>query len=233
MSHTELVIIEAPNFMPSRILQGLLAFNANIIFSEEFVIQLPENEISITTDILKRKILIFKPTQATPPKDIEDRQLIRVANYYALDGSPPVKGVIDLKNTEIMIDEIAQCLCLTIECFEGQHFTWLSNQLRIRLSSHNIKSIVFKLLPGSFKPNYVNKKISLSHIFYKINVSDNELVITFSNLSMFLSKIIKNIKLKINLPHFNPNKLTPPSKDSRNALSYAITSARVKKISNE
>jgi hypothetical protein len=225
-----LVIIEAGNYQPSKILQELLAFNADIIFSKEFTIDLPENEISITKDILKRKVLIFKSTQVTIPKSVEDKNLIRVANYYALDGSPPIKSALNFIDKEIMIDEIAQHLNLHIESYENQHFVWLTNRLRIRLFSHNANSIVFKLLPGSFKPKHVNKQLRLSRIFYKINVYENELEVSLSNFSMFFARVFKNFILNINLPHYNPNKLTPPVKDSRNVLSYAVTSASLKQI---
>ena len=161
---------------------------------------------------------------------MEDKNLIRVANYYALDGSPPIKVALNFIDKEVMIDEIAQNLNLHIESYENQRFVWLTNRLRIRLFSHNANNIVFKLLPGSFKPKHANKQLRLSRIFYKINVYENELEVSLSNLSMFFARVFKNFILKINLPHYNPNKLTPPVKDSRNVLSYAFTSASLKQI---
>ncbi len=218
VKQAKIVVLEAPDHTPSRLLLKLISEQLDLIGLQDINVDLGHGDISVSSHILNRRIVVGRPNQQI----LRSRRLLEIiGRLYSLDEAP-----LHLPSVEsglLDVDEISAYWGYPKESSDSIQFTWLPDKISM-VFSEPIHEINFSLKP-SFAKSIIKRRYKINWL-YTLSYSRYQLRIKLTLFGRLYFSYYKKTKFVVKLPWFVPNKKYSNSNDSRK-LSYPVTKMEI------
>lgn len=217
---SSIVILEAPDYTPSRLLQKAFISKCQICGVYDMEVPMDIGKTSISSAILRRRLVSALPGALLDGDKYEETPSIlpAIARLYSLAGAPAFENEFDLGTWGT--DEVATFLGFPKESDNGNEFCWLPDSISFKVNQR-VSHISLKLFENGCK--YASP--AGYSFFYSTKFSGGSLQIDISVLGKIYLFLFKKMRLHIKLPYFVPSDFESSS-DSRR-LSYPVTTLSI------